>query len=116
MEFKEDQIVMITEYYPNGKKYRTVGVITQIEEPNVFGKHRVHLHPLPEKLAKPIRDKYCDPEGFNHQGIENNYNDRYGFACWYVSKETTVILGEHKIRRAHSWYPQPGNIHYDLTC
>ncbi len=118
MDFKVNQIVMETRVFKNGNKSRTVGVISKIEESEKGkGKYHVILLPLPEKIAKPIRDQYCTEE-YNHQGIKNCYADQYGFASHTISKENTIVIGWHNVSKGEftHWNPKPGDTGYDLMC
>ena len=121
MEFKIGHIVLITKVYsrPVGKnkRGRVIGYITGIKEESIKqdGSAYVILNPLPRRLAKEFREKYCTEE-YNYQGIYNSYSDDYGFACDNVSPETTIILGVYNKPEIYHWYPKPGNTGYDLMC
>jgi hypothetical protein len=118
IKWEVGQIVLITHKYPNGKKSRLVGVINHISGRGnkKDGSLYVGLTPLPEKLAKPIREEYCTEE-YNHQGTTNCYCDQYGFGYHDVHPDTTKILGTYKIPKPTAlWSPEPGNAAYDLMC
>jgi len=109
MNFKKDDIIVVTNYYQNGRKSRIVGIIANIDDNMV-----AILHPLKEKEAKPIRDKYL--EDFNHQGHLNPYDDRYGFASIKINRSNTTVkkIGHNNSKIPAIWNPAPGNPSYDL--
>lgn len=99
------QVILESNEHPNGRKTRTVGVIINCEvltEGRRKGQTHVILNPLPEYLAKPIRDQYCTNE-YNYQGHTNSYSDKYGFASHYLVPETTQILFEVEVRGRGYW-------------
>ena len=112
--FKVGQVVMQTKRYPKGMKAsRLVGVIVSIEK-RESGLYCV-LHPLPESHKRELRERFCEVDGFNHQGATYCYSDTYGFACTHLHPDDTIICGElPKPSKVKHWTPHPGDTGYDL--
>jgi hypothetical protein len=111
--FKVGQVVMQTKRYPKGMRAsRLVGVIVNVEKRET-GFYCV-LHPLPTEAMKlELRERFCEVDGFVHQGAQYCYSDTYGFACTHLSPEDTIICGElPKPTPSTHWTPHPGDTGY----